>query len=263
MSLRNTCIVLGGDWNAVWDRSPVDTNIDVINMLNVPSTRRTDQIHALCDTLNLTDPYRIIYPHAREYTFTPHGINQHNRSRLDFFLISKDITDQVKNVTFDHKSVTLLLSNVVGNFKFFIKDNHIQEEEFGIGIHAAVIECYLIHCKTNPDFKEGNRTDMLRQIGSILQGLSDIHNLKLQIANTGPTRLLNLQIEGKKGEIREICENLPPIEFFDALELDPDPDIFFETLVLCIKNNALLEQNRYIKIKHVKKKWPDFIGSKS
>ena len=57
LSLRNTCIVLGGDWNAVWDRSPVDTNIDVNNMLNVPSTRRTDRIHALCDTLNLTDPY--------------------------------------------------------------------------------------------------------------------------------------------------------------------------------------------------------------
>ncbi len=66
LSLRNTNIVLGGDWNAVWDRSPVDSNIDIINMVNVPSARRTDRIHALCETLKLTDPYRIIYPHNSE-----------------------------------------------------------------------------------------------------------------------------------------------------------------------------------------------------
>ncbi len=32
-----------------------------------------------------------------------------------------------------------------------------------------------------------------------------------------------------------------------------DPDVFLETLILCVKNNALLEQRRAIKIKNLKK----------
>jgi hypothetical protein len=43
------------------------------------------------------------------------------------------------------------------------------------------------------------------------------------------------------------------MEFLDSLELDPTPDIFLETLILCVKNNALLEQRRSINVNNVKK----------
>ena len=33
-------IILGGDWNATLDCSPVGTNIDVVNVRNIPSLRR-------------------------------------------------------------------------------------------------------------------------------------------------------------------------------------------------------------------------------
>jgi hypothetical protein len=62
-----------------------------------------------------------------------------------------------------------------------------------------------------------------------------------------------LQIEGKRGEIMAIFDELPSVELLDTLDLDPAPDIFLETLILCVKNYALLEQRRCIKLKNLKK----------
>ncbi len=39
-----------------------------------------------------------------------------------------------------------------------------------------------------------------------------------------------------------ILEELPTVELVDTLDLEPTPDIFLETLILCVKNYALLEQ---------------------
>jgi exonuclease III len=102
LGLKNESIVLGGDWNASFACSPVNENIDVLNMANIPSFRRSNRISELCLALNLTDPYRILYPNTREYTFIPSGDRQHNRSRLDFFIISCDLSEQVKNVIIPH-----------------------------------------------------------------------------------------------------------------------------------------------------------------
>jgi hypothetical protein len=62
-----------------------------------------------------------------------------------------------------------------------------------------------------------------------------------------------MQIEGKRGEICENLEKLPSMEFLDSLTLTHNPDVFLETLILCVKNNALQEQRRAIKIKNIKK----------
>ncbi len=115
--LGNKKVILGGDFNATFDNKSVEENIDVLNMANIPSLRRSNRILDMCAALDLTDPYRIIYPLTKEFTFTPHGAEQLNRSRLDFFLISKDFSANLVNViiphslsssTFDHKPVHLL-----------------------------------------------------------------------------------------------------------------------------------------------------------
>ncbi len=121
----------------------------------------------------MSDPYRILYPNTREYTFTPSGVNQFNRSCLDFFLISNSLTDAVKNVViphslssaaFDHKPVSLIFTKRENPFNFFIKDNFIQEE-FGAGVHIAVVECYIIHASLTANFTINIKEDILRLIG--------------------------------------------------------------------------------------------------
>jgi len=82
-------VIVGGDWNATLDNSEVGVNIDVVNMRNIPSVRRTNRITELCRVLSLVDPYRFLYPSNKEYTFIPSSRLEHNRSRLDFFLISQ------------------------------------------------------------------------------------------------------------------------------------------------------------------------------
>jgi len=262
VNLKNEKIILGGDWNATYDRSDVNVNIDILNMVNIPSLRRSNRIHAICNNLSLIDPYRMLYPDTRDYTFTPMGENQINRSRLDFFLISNVLSEFVINVViphslsslaFDHKPVSLLFRKTPNNFNHFVKDNYILQEEFGAGVHIAVIECYIIHSIITDQFTIEMKNDILLLIGSLTLNLTEIQDLKLREAREGPSALLTLQIEGKRGEIRENLDALPTMEFLDTLSLEPTPDIFLETLILCVKNNALQEQRRCINVNNVKK----------
>jgi exonuclease III len=88
-SVGNTSIVAGGDWNTTWDSSPVHNNIDVINMNNIPSKRRSEKINAIARNLSLTDPYRYLFPTRKEFTFVPNIAGNRNRSRLDFWIFGK------------------------------------------------------------------------------------------------------------------------------------------------------------------------------
>ena len=253
LQLKNKEIILGGDWNGTWDNSTVERNIDVLNMVNIPSLRRSNAIISLANNLSMTDPYRIIYPDTREYTFIPSGLNQQNRSRLDFFLISRSLCEQVVNViiphslsstVFDHKPVHLIFERKKNSFKHFIKDNFIDDLEFQTAIHIAVVECYIIHATNTHLFSEAEKNRILLHIGTLTTNLHELQQLKISEAQNGASELLTLQIEGKRGEIRLNMENLPTLDFLDSLALDPDPSIFMETLILCIKNNALQEQKR-------------------
>ena len=66
----------------------------------------------------LTDPFRVRYPDVAEYSYMSFRRNdEFGKSRLDFFLMDKEILGWVKNVwyeerlgrDFDHKEVTVKL----------------------------------------------------------------------------------------------------------------------------------------------------------
>ena len=114
--IRNDNVIIGGDWNATWDNAGVKLNIDIVNMANIPSKRRTDKLRQLCTELKLLDLYRIFFPTQKEYTFIPSAVGLLNRSRLDFFIISENvllrtsscnIPHSLTSTVFDHKPVSL------------------------------------------------------------------------------------------------------------------------------------------------------------
>ncbi|MFN9899761.1 MAG: endonuclease/exonuclease/phosphatase family protein, partial [bacterium] len=80
LSLDNQTIILAGDWNATWDPSPVANNLDVINMQNIPSKQRSEKLVRMARTLSVTDPFRFLYPHRKEFTFVPNIAANRNRS---------------------------------------------------------------------------------------------------------------------------------------------------------------------------------------
>jgi exonuclease III len=61
-NLNQKSIIIGGDWNATHDSNPVPNNIDVINMVSIPSRRRSLQICSIARSRNLIDPYRFFNP---------------------------------------------------------------------------------------------------------------------------------------------------------------------------------------------------------
>jgi exonuclease III len=114
----NCKTIIGGDWNTVWDRGPVGTNIDTFQMARVPNQKNSELLGNMSAELALFDPYRVLYPDKRNYTYSPFGNMRLNRSRLDFFLISANVLPDLLNCDssfstttklFDHKSVTLTL----------------------------------------------------------------------------------------------------------------------------------------------------------
>jgi exonuclease III len=109
-------IILGGDWNCTLSSEPARLNPDVCNMNNLPNKRHSDLLHAFCEDLELSDPYRTKFPNKNEYSYIPADPIKKNRSRLDFFVISRLILNKItgtsillglQNKLFDHCAIVL------------------------------------------------------------------------------------------------------------------------------------------------------------
>jgi hypothetical protein len=77
--------IIGGDWNTVLDSQPSPQNIDILNMVSIPNPINSNLLREMCANHNMYDPYRVLYPNKKDYTYTPFGDTRKNRSRLDFF----------------------------------------------------------------------------------------------------------------------------------------------------------------------------------
>ena len=115
---RDCKIIIGGDWNTVWDTGLVGSNIDIFKMQHVPNKCNGELLRDLSTRFSLLDPTRVLYLDAKLFTYSPFGLQRENKSRLDFFVISGDLLTVLKECKpaiatainlFDHKSVTLTL----------------------------------------------------------------------------------------------------------------------------------------------------------
>jgi hypothetical protein len=106
----------GGDWNSRYSCLPLNENPDVLFMRNLPSITRSRMVADLCDSFDLTDPFRILHPDVRDFTYNLSGVLRKNRSRIDFFLISSSIVASLETCSvaqgfcskaFDHKPIFL------------------------------------------------------------------------------------------------------------------------------------------------------------
>jgi exonuclease III len=75
-------IVIAGDWNLTYSTDSNDNNIDILNMASPPSVYRSRALASICEKYDLTDPYRALHPHKKDFTYIPRT-GRNNRSRLD------------------------------------------------------------------------------------------------------------------------------------------------------------------------------------
>jgi exonuclease III len=164
-------IVLGGDWNTTFDRRPVVDNIDTFQMAGLPNPKNSELLEQLCRSFSLHDPYRVLFPTRKDYTYSPFGTIRLNRSRLDFFIISDSlincisscsIADSLSCKLFDHKQVHLVLYQQQRMQKgpLRLSNTYLNEKllDFSVEIAARRAHVFSLLCQNN-----GMPNDIIRE----------------------------------------------------------------------------------------------------
>jgi hypothetical protein len=146
-------IIIGGDWNCTYSSEAVRNNPDVFNMQNLPNKRHSDLLSVLCDDLSLTDPYWVKFPNKSEYSYILSDPTKKNRSRLDFFLVSRHILLKVTKVSilpglqnklFDHRAVQIEFSvKVKAVTPPTVSKKILKDPETELVVGLAVADVYL------------------------------------------------------------------------------------------------------------------------
>jgi hypothetical protein len=72
-NLGQKSVIIGGDWNATFDSNPVPLNIDVINMVSIPSKRRSLKIASLAHSLSYGSVQIFQSGEKRLYLYSEHS----------------------------------------------------------------------------------------------------------------------------------------------------------------------------------------------
>jgi Reverse transcriptase (RNA-dependent DNA polymerase) len=261
LSQQNCNIIMGGDFNATWDCRDAEDNIDTLFMVNPPSVFRSEKINWIARNNNLTDPYRFLYPSRLDYTYIPNATQNKNRSRIDYFLITSDLCDRetlceisesLLTKSFDHKMVTLGFDNKKGTKnKGQIKNQILKDDCVGLRVKLTVMESYL-HNSDPQVFPSYQKRVLLESIGSILEKINRINLLRFK-KNEQPV-LYTVPVAELIQECKDSFELLPDLTFFEAIEKTCTDAVFFETLIMNLKNSVLTDQKKIFDAKNHKKK---------
>jgi exonuclease III len=211
-------VVVGGDWNATLDSSNSRINIDTFNTAGIPSVRRSIWLNKLCDENNLLDPYRYFYPDTREFTFVPFSENATNRSRLDFFLISKTLTSQCINcripnylssLLFDHKQVTLFFRRDNPYKKQIINDTILRDSDLTEVVNLATIECYINNLVPTDTLSDIEIERYRTIIGQILACQKELVECRIRLSASGFNEVDNGALLILRNSIKNNLDLLP------------------------------------------------------
>lgn len=148
----NAKLVLGGDFNSIWDS-------DKDCFPPRPSNRSvTLELNNLCSTFDLIDIWRHKYPEKIQFTWCNKNLSQ--QSRIDYWLISRNLINYVKEVSIepsvltDHKAIYLSLNTTkskdVKTFTYWkMNQNILTDLQFKEDAKKVIKDCW----------NEGNSTN--------------------------------------------------------------------------------------------------------
>jgi exonuclease III len=123
--------IVAGDWNCYLDK-----NLDVRNYASTPSRQKTrKRINEFIANNNMYDVFRELYPDKRQYTWR--RFNSVKQSRLDYFLVSETLLNDVFDVKVepgyrsDHSFVILSInkSEFLRDRPFYKFNNSLLRDE--------------------------------------------------------------------------------------------------------------------------------------
>jgi exonuclease III len=236
-------IILGGDWNTTVDRRPVTDNIDTFCMSGLPNPKNSELLELLCFDFALVDPYRVLYPNKRDYTYSPFGNVRLNRSRLDFFVISNSlvgniseccIADSVSCKLFDHKPVCLKLNKPTCKISTSCRLSNLflDNELLSMSVEIAVRRAHLFSLKCD-NYNRHNILLRERELGMIRDALTSYKNLTSTMCSTasrGGDLASDLNIAAMKQDVRVKLNDLSPIATLEQENKNCNASEFFVAL---------------------------------
>ncbi len=215
-----------------------------------------------------------------------------NRSRLDFLKISNSIlsfakrciiADSISISLFDHKTVTLSFFQEKISSKLTINRAILSNPRTDDVVLAVFADTYLAYARgagpaeMQPQlvFRLNERDPLEDQkltVGTFIRQLKELNNLIERSHNETENNLLQLLIAEKETEIELTRALIWSVERYSNIELNCDPDYFFEALASNIKGSVVSFQAWVKKVENMvkanlvgqlNKLKKDFVGNSS
>jgi hypothetical protein len=260
-SLGDFPIVVGGDWNTTYSGLPLAANPDIINMANLPNHPNCKSLSALSRNKKLIDPFRLLWPDRLDYSYTPRDVTRLNRSRLDFFLISRDISESVsecdiapcvQSKLFDHKAVTLSFAGKKPVVTIpTVSPKILSDPDLEIVVIVSLVEIYT---RYRADLNEIQTQEILGTLGRCRRLLRDA-GPDPSFAGGGAVDV-NADTDVRTRNIASILQNLTEFNIpkMQALPLSLPDDEFLEILINNLRNDIISHQSHVLNLQKNSKK---------
>ncbi len=231
----------------------------------IPNKRHSEYLQDLCTSLNLTDPFRAKYPNRQEFSYVPSDPLKKNCSRLDFFIISKQLLNCVSEIyiypglqskVFDHKAVVLSFKPPVrvGPVRPTISHAILRDPDLDLVVALAVADTYLASTtlRNDPDYIQTYN----RLLTGVGQGFASLRRAGPNDIHLNPgdrSEAESLTREGIIGNIRDFLDTFPFVRLRDG-QFNIDDDLFMEGLMNNVRNQVISHQSFMLKTAKSKRK---------
>jgi exonuclease III len=242
---NNDCTTLiAGDWNCTLSTDPEpESNIDIINMRKPPNITHSILVNNLCSNFNLVDPFRVLYPNSRSFTFVPKCASKINRSQLDFFIISRVLVPHIncstQNRLFDHKAVNLTFKPKKTHSRIpTISNLAIDDSVMDILVKTSVFEHYIHQALTSISFDLRQKNLCLELIGLVRAQLKSINSDIIYDISDEESQMV------RQKRINYCFNILNDLEAYNIQSLEPscEDDIFLESMINFVRNDIVSYQ---------------------
>jgi hypothetical protein len=220
---------------------PLNVNPDVFSMRAVPSTARTNRILQLCEDFRLLDPYRTLHPDQRDYTYIPSGVLRTNRSRIDYFLITEDLFENVSKCeiaqsfckkSFDHKNITLSFKKEKKRGRKCLNNRLLENSLLDCAIKLAIWFCFLSEIITVPG---GIAEAVVQEECLKLNDIDAIFSESVFLQGKARVAGISVEEEERRAALAaQLDAAWTRILLYEALQQYPrqcEDDIFFEKMI--------------------------------
>ena len=247
-------VILGGDWNTTVSNLPANINPDVFRMNSIPSLVRSNWLADTMERFNLLDPFRLLSPTHRDYSYHPFGLLRNNRSRIDFFLISQDVSDAVRSATilnsfskkcFDHRPIFMQLGKRKLKGRPAVNNRIISHPLLTFFSLLAVYETYIVNTAY---VHNGIIHNIIRHTITQLTEVETELNNALSYCDSWGWRPLGNEDKAARDiciiNINNVLSDVISLEELSEYPRRIEDDIFFEELNKNINNSVLqLQRN--------------------